>query len=82
MMNLTNQFSDYKWFTDNYASLCAKYGNSFVAVKNKTILGVYPSFAVGVKETIKHESAGSFIIQQCYADGHIHIDSIASMNFM
>ena len=79
---MTNQSSDYKWFTENYASLCQQYGNSFVAIKDKKVLGTYPSFASGVKETIKNESIGSFIVQKCYADGHMHVDSIASMNFM
>lgn len=82
MTNVASQTSDYKWFTDNYASLCEKYGNAFVAIKNESILGAYSSFAAGVKETLKHEPVGSFIVQKCYADGHMHIDSIASMNFM
>lgn len=54
MKNAASQTSDYKWFTDNYASLCEKYGNAFIAIKNGSILGVYPSFAIGVKETLKH----------------------------
>lgn len=42
--------NEYKWFLDNYADLYKQYGASFLAIKNKTVLGVYHSYAEGVKK--------------------------------
>lgn len=36
--------NEYKWFLDNYVDLYKQYGASFLAIKNKTVLGVYHSY--------------------------------------
>lgn len=45
--------NEYKWFLDNYADLYKQYGASFLAIKNKTVLGVYHSYAEGVKKLFR-----------------------------
>ena len=42
-----------------------KYGTGYLAIKNKKVLGVYKTYAEGVKNTLKTEEMGSFIIQLC-----------------
>jgi len=72
---------DYIWFKNNYQSLQEKYGNAFLAIKNKQILGVYSSYGEGVEVTAKSEPMGTFIVQECNRDFYAYIGSIASMNF-
>lgn len=74
--------NDFQWFVDNWAELYAKYGDSYIAIKNKTVLGSYDSFASGVRTTIKTETAGTFIVQHCTADDSGYVGHISSMNFM
>lgn len=59
------QHSDYEWFLDNYDDLFKTYGDSYLAIKNKQVIGKYKSFAEGVRETQKSEPLGSFIVQFC-----------------
>lgn len=73
---------DFQWFVDNRSELYSVYGDSYLAIKNKTVLGSYDSFATGVRTTIKTETAGTFIVQHCTADDSGYVGYIASMNFM
>lgn len=75
------QETDYEWFLENYNELYAKYGDVYLAIKEKTILGVYPSFAEGVLSTMKKEPLGSFIVQRCGIDESAYTNYISSMNF-
>ena len=59
---------DYKWFLENLQNLYKQYGDAYIAIKNKTVLGSYSSYAEGVKTTSKTEPLGTFIVQQCGAD--------------
>lgn len=73
---------DYQWFLDNYDELYQKYGESYIAIKNQHVLGVYPSFAQGVFETDKTEAPGTYIVQYCNGDESGYTDYIASTYFM
>lgn len=72
------QERDYKWFLDNFAELFKQYGNVFLAIKNQTVLGTYPTYADGVKVTAKTEPMGTFIVQKCGADESAYTNYIAS----
>lgn len=72
---------NYKWFVEEYDTLCHKYGNSFLAIKNKTVLCSYETYAEAVKETRKTEELGTFIVQECRASGEMYQCCISSMNF-
>jgi hypothetical protein len=58
------QQTDYTWFSENFYMLYQRYGNSYLVIKNKTILGSYNSFSEAYHDTIKTESFGTFIIQR------------------
>ena len=76
------QEKDFEWFLENYASLYEDYGNSFLAIKNGRVIGVYGSFHEAVEKTENTEEIGSFIIQECNGDESAYTVQIASMNFM
>lgn len=72
---------DFEWFVENMQELYKKYGRVFLAIKNKTILGSYKTYAEGVNETAKKEPLGSFIVQECGPDESAYTVYIASANF-
>ena len=72
---------DFAWFKEHYSEFQKKYGKSFIAIKNKTVLGVYDTYGDGVRETLKTHEIGTFIIQECSPDDKAYQCSIASINF-
>ena len=72
---------DYKWFVKNQKELFEKYGLCFLAIKDRTVLGTYPTYAAGIRATQQHEALGSFIVQECTGDESAHTNYIASTNF-
>lgn len=75
------QERDYEWFLSHYSELYKEYGFSYLAIKNKKVLGSYPSYADGVNVTSKTEPIGSFIIQLCNGDESGYTNYISSMDF-
>ena len=75
------QNSDYRWFVENLPVLYKKYGTAYLAIKNQAVLGVFRSYADGVKITSKTEELGTFIIQLCGGDESCYTNYISSMNF-
>ena len=61
----SRQEKDYEWFLDNFLDLYNRYGQSFLAIKNKTVIGVYTSFHEAIENTRLTEELGTFIIQEC-----------------
>ena len=59
---------DFAWFKEHYTDFQKKYGESFIAIKNKKILGVYDSYGNGVKT----EELGTFIVQECSPDYNVY----------
>lgn len=72
---------DYKWFLEQYSVLYEKYGEAYLAIKNKKVLGVCNTYADGVRATSRNEELGTFIIQKYGKDESSHTNYIASMNF-
>ena len=72
---------DFAWFKEHYVEFQNEYGNAFIAIKNKQILGVYESYAEGVKNTMKSEELGTFIVQECNPQHEAYHCCISSMNF-
>ena len=62
------QDNDFKWFIDNFESLNKKYGDCYLVIKNQKVLIVTNSYASGVKNALKTEERGSFIVQRCSSD--------------
>lgn len=62
---MEQQDRDYQWFCDHYVELSRKYGKSYLAIKNETVIGVYNDGVNGILETAKREELGTFIVQEC-----------------
>lgn len=75
------QNDDYEWFKEHCTELFERFGNSYVAIKDKSVLGVYQTYAEGVRETLKTEQIGTFIVQLCGKDESAYTNYIASMEF-
>ena len=73
------QDKDFKWFVDNYDKLFKKYGVSYLAIKNQTVLGKYASMADAVQKTTETEELGSFIVQFCNGDVSGYTNCIATI---
>ena len=76
------QDADFKWFIEHMPKLYEEYGECYLAIKNKQVLGKYKTFSDGVKATSIAEPVGTFIIQRCGKDESAYTNYIASMNFM
>ena len=73
------QNSDFEWFVQNILKLYKLYGNKYIAIKNKTVLGTYGSYSEGVKQTALKEELGTFIIQKCGNDETAYTNYIFSI---
>ena len=62
------QDKDFDWFLNNYDELYNTYGKSFLAIKNRSVLGSYKSFKEALDITSETEEIGTFIIQECNGD--------------
>lgn len=76
------QEKDYQWFLDNYDRLYKQYGQKYLAIKNKMIIGVYSSYADAVNNTKQTEELGSFIVQYCNGDDTAYTNRIYSLNLV
>ncbi len=72
---------DYQWFQENYSDLQEKYGDCFLAIKGKRVIGTYETYGDAVRSTEEVETLGTFIIQECHKQGSVYQACIASMNF-
>ena len=82
MSDMQLQEADYKWFLEHYKELYEKYGESYLAIKNQTVLGAYASYAEALHETEKTEPISSFIVQFCNGNETGYTDYISSMFVM
>ena len=72
---------DFNWFVENYDQLYEKYGHKFLAIKNKTVIGVYDDIKSALECTLTTEEHGSFIIQECDGTEDAYTNSIVSWCF-
>lgn len=72
---------DFNWFQENYEKLQKEYGDCFIVIKNKSVIGTFETYADAVCETKKNERLGTFIVQECHSSGGIYHACIASTNF-
>lgn len=70
---------DFKWFLKEYDNLFKKYGHKFLAIKNKTILGVFDNFKKAIDETAKKYQLGTFIVQECDGTPSAYTSSIVTI---
>ena len=73
------QDQDFRWFIDNYNELFKEYGVSFLAIKNKRVLGSYNSYSEAVDKTAEQEPLGTFIVQKCNGEESAYTNHIATI---
>lgn len=78
MDNTQRQKNDFSWFLRNYNNLYQRYGHSFLVIKDNHILGSYTNTTEALRETLKSEEIGTFIIQECNGDESGYTNYISS----
>ncbi len=76
------QDADYKWYEENCKELYERYGDSYIAIKDRTVLGSYATYAEAVRHTSQKYELGSFIVQKCADSVEANTVYIASAHFM
>ena len=71
-MNLIEQAAlaseNYEWFKENLHELEKLYGDKYVVIKGKRVIGDYPSWEAALNDMKGKEAIGTFIIQLCTSD--------------
>ena len=62
---------EFMYYEKNKEDLNKKYNNKYIVIKNENIIGVYNSHEDAVKESIKTEELGTFLVQHCCKDEQI-----------
>ena len=76
------QDADFKWFVENMPSLYERYGHCFLAIKEQEVIGVYGTYAEGVRGASEIAELGTFIVQECGKDESAYTNHIASADFL
>lgn len=63
-----DKHEDFCFFVKNYSDFAEKYGNKYLAIKGKKILGVFDSIQELLSTLSKHYKIGTYIIQECSKD--------------
>jgi hypothetical protein len=66
----------------NYNKLFSEFGESYLAIKNESVLGAYNSFREALDTTLLSEEMGTFIIQKCDGSESAYTVQVSSMSFM
>lgn len=59
------RIDDFHWFVKNYDTIYRQYGECYVAIRNREIIGVFDSFGNACHEMEKLGKATDQIIQYC-----------------
>lgn len=62
---MNTQHEDFEWFVENYKTFQEVYGDTYLVIKNKQVVNTYDNYGTAVRETMKTEMLGSFIVQKC-----------------
>ena len=73
---------DFKWFIENYNDLFKKYGHRYIAIKDKTVLGVYDNVVEAIDTTAEKYELGTFIVQECNGDSSAYTTSITTIGII
>lgn len=76
------QHEDFVWFVDNHKTLFETYGEAYLAIYNKSIIGAFDNPREAINAATKVAPIGSFIIQYNNGDESGYTNYISSMNFM
>ena len=59
-----DRLGDFEWFVKNHINLHKQYGDGYYAIKNKTVIVVYPNIETALIETEKKHQRGEVSIQK------------------
>ena len=59
---------DFDFFIENYQNLYKEYGNKFLAIKDKKVLGAYDSVTATFRDLTPTYAVPSYILHDCTAD--------------
>ena len=59
---------NYDWFQENLPELERKYGDKYIVIKDKSVIGAYDDQRAAYAATSEKEEIGTFIIQLCSSD--------------
>lgn len=68
--------SDFQFFIEHNTELFAKHGHKFLAIKNKSIIGVFDSPTEAIISLSGKYKVGTYIIQECSGDESAYMSSI------
>ena len=74
----TDRKNDFHWFLENYNSLYKQYRHKFIAIQNKTILGIYDDKLEALDKTSKNYPLGTFCVQECTGDESGYTEYVSS----
>ncbi len=69
---------DFDYFVENYKDFYQKYGHKYIAIKNKTVIGVFDTESQAIEEISKKYPLGTFIVQECNGDESGYTNYISS----
>jgi len=80
MDDYTNEqrMADFEWYKENLAKLYRRYGDRYVAIKNKTIIGVYDKSSEASEKTNAYQKPGTYIIQKLGPDESAYTATLAT----
>lgn len=62
---------EYAFFKENEKEFTRTHKDEYVVIKDDNVLGFYDSEIKAIKETVKHEELGTFLVQKCSTDENI-----------
>lgn len=60
--------TDFAYYTEKMPAWYKKYGKCYVAVRNKKMIGHFPTAFDAVEQLAKRYPMGTYIVQKCDAD--------------
>lgn len=65
---MVTALENYTWFKENLDELVKQYADQYIAIKNKEVIGVFPSMDDALTAMSKNEEPGTYIVQLCTHD--------------
>lgn len=69
---------DFSFFVEHYQELYELYGETFLVIKGKKVIGSYENEMTAIEETTKVLPLGSFIVQKCDGDESAYTNYVSS----
>ena len=74
-----DRLNDFEYFISIYQDLYNKYGESFIALKNKKILGAFKTVNEAIQALSDKYKLGTYIVQKCNGDESGYTATVAGL---